>query len=132
MAGHDLVVDCSDSFDTRYAVNTACCDARIPLVEGGVTGFAGLVMSILPHLTACYRCAFPEPPPPEAVRPCAEAGILGPAAGVAGSLQALEAIKVLAGLDGAVTDGFLQLDLLTAGITRVTVTRRDDCPDCGP
>ena len=58
--GADLVVDCSDSFETRYAVNAACCAARIPLVEGGVLGTSGLVMAIRPGETACYRCAFPE------------------------------------------------------------------------
>lgn len=131
IAGFDLVVDASDSFATRYAVNAACCDARTALVEGGVTGFSGLVMSIRPHATACYRCAFPEAPPPGAVPTCAQAGVLGPAAGVVGSLQALEAIKLLAGLDGALTDAFLQLDLLRGEQTRVSVTKRMDCPDCG-
>lgn len=132
VAGHDLVVDCSDSFETRYAVNLACCDARIPLVQGGVTGFQGLVMSIVPHETACYRCAFPDAPPPGAVPTCAQAGILGPAAGVVGSLQALEAMKLLGGLDGVVADGFLQIDLLSMAVTRVHAARRDDCADCGP
>ena len=98
--GQDLVVDCSDSFETRYAVNAACCAAGIPLVEGGVVGLGGLVMAIRPGETACYRCAFPEPPPPGAAPTCAEAGVLGPAAGVIGSLQALEAIRLLAGLPG--------------------------------
>jgi molybdopterin/thiamine biosynthesis adenylyltransferase len=131
IAGHQLVVDCSDSFATRYAVNTACCDARTLLVEGGVSGFNGLVMSIRPHETACYRCAFPDPPAPGSVPTCAEAGVLGPAAGVVASLQALEALKLLAGLEPTVTDAFLQLDLLRADVTRVAVGRRSDCPDCG-
>ena len=97
LEGADLVVDCSDSFATRYEVNAACCAARIALVEGGVVGLAGLVMAIRPGESACYRCAFPEPPPPGAAPTCAEAGVLGPAAGVIGSLQALEALKLLAG-----------------------------------
>ena len=79
--GQDLVIDCSDSFATRYAVNEACCDAGIDLVEGGAVGWSGLVMTILPRATACYRCAFPTEP--EDALSCAEAGILGPAAGVA-------------------------------------------------
>src|SRR3954454_11836466 len=94
--GADLVVDCSDSFATRYEVNAACCAARIALVEGGVTGLSGLVMAIRPGESACYRCAFPEPPPPGSVAGCAEAGVLGPAAGVIGSLQGLEAVRLLA------------------------------------
>jgi len=128
--GQDLVVDCTDSFESRYAVNAACCTARVPLVEGGVVGLGGLVMSIRPGDTACYRCAFPDAPPPGAVPSCAEAGILGPAAGVIGSLQALEAIKLLAGLPGTLAGAFLQVDLATADFLRVAVARRGDCPDC--
>ena len=126
--GADLVVDCSDSFETRYAVNAACCAARVRLVEGGVIGMSGLVMSIRPGRTACYRCAFPEAP---ADAPsCADAGVLGPAAGVVGSLQALEAMKLLTGVAPPITDGFLQLDLATADVLRVRTGRRADCPDC--
>jgi molybdopterin-synthase adenylyltransferase len=127
----DLIVDCTDSFASRYAINAACCDAGVPLVEGGVTGFTGLVMAIRPTHTACYRCAFPEPPPPGDRPGCAEAGVLGPAAGVVGSLQALEALKLLAGLP-ALTDAFLQIDLATLDFLRVSTRRRDDCPDCAP
>jgi molybdopterin-synthase adenylyltransferase len=131
LEGADLVVDCSDSFATRYEVNAACCAARTPLVEGGVTGLSGLVMAIRPGKSACYRCAFPEPPPPGVAPTCAEAGVLGPAAGVIGSLQALDALKLLARLDGALLDAFLQVDLHDHAFLRVAVTRRADCPDCG-
>src|SRR4051812_47258471 len=127
--GQDLVVDCSDSFATRYVVNAACCAAGVPLVEGGVVGWSGLVMAIRPGASACYRCAFPATP---ADAPsCAEAGVLGPAAGVIGSLQALEALKLLTGTAEPLTDAFLQLDLATLGVLRVTVRRRPDCRDCG-
>jgi len=126
--GQDLVVDCTDSFATRYAVNAACCKAGIALVEAGVTGMTGLVMAIRPGHTACYRCAFPHAP---ADAPsCAEAGILGPAAGVIGSMQALEALKLLAGLP-ALTDAFAQVDLAALEVLRVAVERRAGCPDCG-
>ncbi|HEX4691786.1 MAG TPA: HesA/MoeB/ThiF family protein [Solirubrobacteraceae bacterium] len=132
LAGHDLVVDCSDSFATRYAVNAACCAAGVALVEGGVVGMSGLVMAIRPGATACYRCAFPEPPPPGSVPSCAEAGVLGPAAGVIGSLQALEALKLLTGVGRPLTGAFLQADLADLDFLRVGVRRREDCPDCGP
>ncbi len=125
--GQDLVVDCTDSFEARYAINAACCAAGVPLVEGGVVGVSGLVMAIRPGETACYRCAFPQAP--EGAASCAEAGVLGPAAGVIGSLQALEALKLLAGLP-ALTDAFLQVDLLTLDFLRVNVRRRAGCPDC--
>ena len=126
LEGADLVVDCSDSFDTRYEVNAACCAPGSPLVEGGVLGLAGLVMAIRPGDSACYRCAFPEPPPPGAPN-CAEAGVLGPAAGVIGSLQALEALKLLAGLEAPLLDAFLQVDLHDHTFLRVTTSRRADC-----
>jgi molybdopterin-synthase adenylyltransferase len=129
LEGQDVVVDCSDSFATRYAVNAACCAARVPLVEAGVLGMSGLVMSIKPGRTACYRCAFPAPPQ-DAPR-CADAGVLGPAAGVVGSLQALEALKLLTGVAPAIADGFLQVDLAAADFLRVRTARRPDCPDCG-
>ena len=128
--GADLVVDCSDSFETRYAVNAACCAARIPLLEAGVLGTSGLVMGIRPGETACYRCAFPEAPP--SAPTCAQAGVLGPAAGVIGSLQALEALKLLTGVGEPLLDAFLQADLATLTFLRVAVRRRADCPDCAP
>jgi molybdopterin-synthase adenylyltransferase len=128
VAGQSLVIDCSDSFATRYAVNAACCAARVPLVEAGVLGMSGLVMSIRPGRTACYRCAFPAAPP-DAPR-CADAGVLGPAAGVIGSLQALEAMKLLTGVAPVIADGFLQVDLASTEFLRVHATRRQDCPDC--
>ena len=131
VAGQDLVVDCSDSFATRYAVNAACCAAGIPLVEGGVLGTSGLVMSIRPGESACYRCAFPEPPPPGSVPSCAEGGVLGPAAGVVGSLQAMEALKLLTGFRPPVLDAFVQVDAGDPALLRVGVTRRPDCADCG-
>jgi molybdopterin/thiamine biosynthesis adenylyltransferase len=125
--GQDLVVDCTDSFAARYEVNAACCAAGVPLVEAGVVGMSGLVMAIRPGETACYRCAFPAPP--RAAPSCAEAGVLGAAAGAIGSLQALEALKLLAGLP-ALTDAFLQVDLATLDFLRVAVRRRAQCADC--
>jgi molybdopterin/thiamine biosynthesis adenylyltransferase len=130
IAGHDVVVDCSDSFATRYAVNAACCEAGTPLVEGGVVGWNGLVLSIRPGESACYRCVFPEPPAAGSAPTCAEAGVLGPGAGVIGSLQALEAVKLLGELPSVLTDTLLQVDLATAALTRVATARRLDCPDC--
>jgi molybdopterin-synthase adenylyltransferase len=125
---HDLVVDCSDSFATRYAVNAACCEAGVPLVEGGVVGWSGLVLAIRPGESACYRCAFPVEP--EGARSCVEAGVLGPAAGVIGSLQALEALKLASGAAPPLIDAFLQVDLLTLDVVRVAVARNPECPDC--
>ena len=88
--GADLVVDCSDSFETRYLVNDACCAQAVPLVEAGVLGSGGLVMSVRPGESACYRCAFPTVP--TSAPSCREAGVLGPMAGLIGSIQALESV----------------------------------------
>ena len=126
--GQDLVVDCSGSFAGRHAVNSACCAARVLLVEAGVLGMSGLVMSIKPGRTACYRCVFPVSP--HDAQRHADAGVLGPAAGVIGSLQALEALKLLTGVAPAITDGFLQVDLATAEFLSVHAPRRAGCPDC--
>jgi molybdopterin/thiamine biosynthesis adenylyltransferase len=127
--GQDLVVDCSDSFATRYLVNKACCEAGVPLIEGGVVGWNGLVMTIRPGRTACYRCAFPVEPTDAPT--CAEAGVLGPAAGLVGSLQALEALKVLSGAAAPLRNAFLQIDLAAVEVMRVNVLPRPECPDCG-
>jgi molybdopterin/thiamine biosynthesis adenylyltransferase len=128
--GADLVVDCSDSFETRYLVNDACCAHGVALVEAGVLGFDGLVMSIRPGESSCYRCAFPTEPPAGSVPSCREAGVLGATAGVIGSIQALEALKLLTGVGDPLTDAILQIDAATMAFTRVSTERRADCPSC--
>jgi adenylyltransferase/sulfurtransferase len=130
VAGVDVVVDCSDSFQTRYLVNDACCSLRVPLVEGGALGFSGMVMAIRPGETACYRCAFPEPPPANAVPTCREAGMLGAVAGVLGSLQALQALKLLSGVGQPPGDEIVQFDGLTLQQTIVRTSRREGCTAC--
>jgi molybdopterin/thiamine biosynthesis adenylyltransferase len=126
--GADLVVDCSDTFATRYLVNDACCAQGIPLVEAGVLGFGGLVMAIRPGESACYRCAFPVEPAD--VPSCREAGVLGAMAGVVGSIQALEALKLLTGVGDPLVDAILQIDGAGLAFTRVATERRPDCPAC--
>jgi adenylyltransferase/sulfurtransferase len=126
--GADVVVDCTDSFETRYLVNDACCAQRVPLVEGGALGFGGMVMAIRPGETACYRCAFPTAPPD--APSCRDAGILGAVAGVVGSLQALEALKLLSGVGTAPGDVIVQFDGLSLTQTLVRTSRRPDCSAC--
>jgi adenylyltransferase/sulfurtransferase len=126
--GADVVVDCTDSFETRYLVNDACCAQRVPLVEGGALGFGGMVMAIRPGETACYRCAFPTAPPD--APSCRDAGILGAVAGVVGSLQALEALKLLTGLGTTPGDVIVQFDGLSLTQTLVRTSRRADCSAC--
>ena len=130
LAEGDVVLDCADSFETRYVVNDACCALGLPLVEAAVLGLAGQVMTIVPGRSACYRCAFPEPPPPGSVPSCREAGVLGPVAGIAGSIQALEAIKLLSGVGSPLLDRILRIDAATTGQTLIATERRDDCTAC--
>jgi len=126
--GASVVVDCSDSFETRYVVNDACCAQDVPLVEAGVLGFNGLVMSIRPGESACYRCAFPTQPVD--APSCRDAGVLGAMAGIVGSIQALEAIKLLAGVGEPLLDTILQIDGATMAFTRVATARVPGCPAC--
>ncbi len=131
LVGADVVVDCSDSFATRYLVNDTCCALGVPLVEAGVLGLSGLVMSIRPGESACYRCAFPNEPEPASVPSCREAGALGALGGIVGSLQALEAIKLLTGVGEPLLDAILQLDGATSVPMVIATLRREDCPACG-
>ena len=126
--GASLVVDCSDSFETRYLVNDACCAQDVPLVEAGVLGLTGLVMAIRPGRSACYRCAFPTEP--VGAPSCREAGVLGAIAGVVGSIQALEAIKLLAGVGEPLLDTILHIDGASLAFTRISTERVADCPAC--
>ncbi len=131
VAGADVVVDCSDSFATRYVINDACCAERVPLVEAGVLGLSGLVLSIRPGESACYRCAFPVEPAEGSVPSCREAGVIGAMAGLIGSVQALEAIKLLSGVGEPLLDRILQFDGGPANPLTISTRRRDDCAACG-
>jgi molybdopterin-synthase adenylyltransferase len=128
LEGADVVIDCSDTFATRYVVNDTCCVIGTPLVEAGVLGFDGLAMTIKPGVSACYRCAFPVEP--TSAPSCAEAGVLGPVAGIVGSIQALEALKLLSGVGEPLVDKIVQVDGHTLAHTIVSTSRREDCPAC--
>ena len=131
LAGADVVLDCSDSFETRYLINDTCCAEGVPIASAAVQGFTGLVLSVRPGESACYRCAFPVSPPPEAELPCRDTGAIGAVTGVLGCLQALEAIKLLSGVGTPLTGRVLHLDLLDGLRTLATVERRKDCAACG-
>jgi adenylyltransferase/sulfurtransferase len=128
---HDVVLDASDNPATRYLVSDACVLEGRPLVFGAVSRLEGQVARLVADDAPCYRCLHPEPPPPDAVPSCAEAGVLGPAAGVIGAWMAIEAIRQIAGLGGAAPDGLLHLDLAGWLQQRVRVARRRDCAACG-
>jgi adenylyltransferase/sulfurtransferase len=130
LSGYDLVVDGSDNFDTRYLINDACVRAGVPLVSGAVLKWEGQALTILPGRSACYRCAFPEPPDPECVQGCSSAGILGPVAGAIGSIMATEALKVLLG-HPVLSDRLFLIDFRTMTTRQKSIRRRATCAACG-
>ncbi len=130
VAGYDLVLDATDNFPTRYAINDACLGAGIPFVYGSVARFEGQVGVFAAPGGPCYRCLFPEPPPAGTVPTCAEEGVLGVVPGVVGLLQATEAIKWLARIGTPLVGELLLLDLLTHDSRRIAMPARPGCPAC--
>ena len=131
LRGYDVVLDGSDNVMTRYLVNDACVLLSIPLVYGGVVRLQGQVMTIRPRQSACFRCVFPEPPAAGGVPNCQDAGVLGAAAGIVGSLMAHEALKLLVGIGEPLTDRLLVFDGLTSRWREVPVRRDFRCAVCG-
>jgi adenylyltransferase/sulfurtransferase len=129
--GWDVIVDGADNFPTRYLVNDAAVFHDIPLVHGSIFRFEGQVTVFKPHEGPCYRCLFPQPPPPELAPSCAEGGVLGVLPGVIGSLQASEAIKLALGIGEPLVGRLLLFDAQTTTFTEVALRRDPDCPVCG-
>lgn len=133
IAEYDLVCDGSDNFATRYLLNDACYFDKKPLVAASLLRFEGQLSTFKAYdgKTPCYRCLFREPPPPDLVPRCEQAGILGSVAGVLGTLQATEAIKEILGLGRSMAGRLLIYDALE-GVTRtINVPRDPGCPLCG-
>lgn len=128
---YDVVVSAVDNFPTRYLLNDACVLERKTLVDGAVLRMVGLAMTVKGGETACYRCLFPEPPPPAGVVSCSEAGVLGPIPGTIGAIQALEVIKVLTGAGAPLYDRLVQFDGAAMTFNQVEVARVPTCPVCG-
>lgn len=128
---YDIVLDCTDSFESKFLINDACVLADKPLVHAGITGFGGQIMTIIPGETACYRCIFEEPPAPGAVPTCSQAGVLGAVAGTIGTLQALEAVKFFTGAGDLLTNRMLTFDGLSMKFRNVPFpNRRENCQVC--
>jgi adenylyltransferase/sulfurtransferase len=127
---YDIIADCSDSFPTRYLVNDACIRLKKPLCHGGVLGFDGQAITILPRKTACYRCLFPEPPPHGTVPSCHEAGILGTVAGVIVVVQANEVIKYILDIGNLLAGRLLIFNGLDSSFRQVKVSKAPNCPIC--
>lgn len=129
--GYDVVVDGTDNFPTRYLLNDASLLKRIPVVHGSIFRFEGQVTVFDPYNGPCYRCLLPEPPPPELAPSCAEAGVLGVLPGIVGSIQALEAIKIVLDLGDPLVGRLLAYDALEQSFRTFKVRRDPSCPTCG-
>jgi sulfur-carrier protein adenylyltransferase/sulfurtransferase len=129
-SGYDLVVDGTDNFPTRYLVNDASLKLDIPVVHGSIFRFEGQASVYLPHEGPCYRCQVPEPPPADLAPSCAEAGVLGVLPGIIGSIQAMEAIKLLLGLGEPLVGRLLAYDALEESFRTFRVPRDPNCAAC--
>jgi sulfur-carrier protein adenylyltransferase/sulfurtransferase len=131
VAAHDVVVDGSDNFGTRYLVSDACVLAGRPYVYGSIFRFEGQASVFHPPAGPCYRCLFPEPPPEGLVPNCAQAGVLGALAGLVGSIQAAEAVKLVTGAGVTLAGRLLLIDLAAGSFREVRLRRDPACPLCG-
>jgi sulfur-carrier protein adenylyltransferase/sulfurtransferase len=129
--GWDVIVDGADNFPTRYLLNDASVWHGIPVVHGSIFRFEGQTTVFKPHDGPCYRCLFPEPPPPELAPSCAEGGVLGVLPGIVGSLQANEVLKLLLGIGEPLVGRLLLFDALSTTFTEITLRRDPGCPVCG-
>jgi molybdopterin/thiamine biosynthesis adenylyltransferase/rhodanese-related sulfurtransferase len=128
--GYDVIVDGTDNFPTRYLVNDAALKLDIPVVHGSIFRFEGQASVYLPHEGPCYRCQVPEPPPAELAPSCSEAGVLGVLPGIIGSIQAMEAIKLLLGLGDSLAGRLLAYDALEESFRTFRINRDPECAAC--
>jgi len=128
---YDIIVDGCDNFPTRYLVNDACVMGNKPNVHGSVFQFDGQASVFYPGKGPCYRCLYPEPPPPGMAPSCAEAGVLGVLPGLIGTIQALETIKLILGKGDALVGKLLCFNTLSMEITTLNLKKDPNCPVCG-
>jgi adenylyltransferase/sulfurtransferase len=128
---YDVIIDGTDNFPTRYLVNDACVKLGKPNVYGSIFRFEGQLSVFYAQEGPCYRCLFPEPPPPGLVPSCAEGGVLGILPGTVGTLQATEAIKLLLGIGQPMIGRMLLYDALEMSFTTIKIRKNPNCPVCG-
>ncbi len=130
--GYQIVVDGCDNFQTRYLINDACVFRGIPNVHGSIFQFEGQASVFAPSLGGpCYRCLYPEPPPPGMAPSCAEAGVIGALPGIVGTIQAMETIKIILGQGNPLAGRLLQFDALEMKWRELKLHRDPSCPVCG-
>lgn len=128
--GYDIIVDGADNFPTRYLINDASLHLRTPVVHGSIFRFEGQASVFWPYKGPCYRCLFPQPPPPEMAPSCSEAGVLGVLPGVIGTIQATEAIKMLLDIGETLVGKLLTYDALEEEFRTLNLHRDPSCPAC--
>ncbi len=127
----DYIVDGTDNFQTRYLINDASVMTNKTVIHGSIFQFDGQVTVFKPHEGPCYRCLFPQPPPPGAVPNCAEAGVFGVLPGIVGSIQAVETLKLILGEGEPLVGRLLIFDALAMEFSEVKIRRDPNCPVCG-
>jgi sulfur-carrier protein adenylyltransferase/sulfurtransferase len=132
LSRYDVVIDGTDNFPTRYLVNDACVFLGKPNVYGSIFRFEGQASVFDARLGPCYRCLYPEPPPPDLVPSCAEGGVLGVLPGIIGTIQAMEAVKLLLGLGTSLAGRLLLFDALRMNFRELRVPKNERCTVCGP
>ncbi|HEY4227525.1 MAG TPA: molybdopterin-synthase adenylyltransferase MoeB [Candidatus Limnocylindrales bacterium] len=128
--GYDVILDGTDTFETRYLLNDAAVAAGIPVVHASVFRFEGQLTTFVPYVGPCYRCLYPTPPPPELAPGCSVAGVLGVVPGIMGLLQANEVLKVLLGIGEPLVGRLLLFDALDGAFSEVRLQRDPACPTC--
>lgn len=131
LGGFDLILDGGDNFPTRYLINDACVKHQKPNIHGSIYRFEGQVTTFIPFDGPCYRCLYPQPPPPDMAPSCAEAGVLGVLPGIVGLFQATEALKLILGLGEPLNGRLLTLDALSTTFRTMKLRRDPTCPVCG-
>jgi molybdopterin/thiamine biosynthesis adenylyltransferase len=129
--GYDFVIDGTDSFAAKFLINDACVMEGIPYSHAGILRFNGQTMTVIPSKSACLRCVFEAPPPPDAVPTCAQAGVLGAVAGMLGTIQTAEALKFLAGRGTLLTNAMLFLDVFKMEFIKHSLEKNPECALCG-
>jgi molybdopterin/thiamine biosynthesis adenylyltransferase/rhodanese-related sulfurtransferase len=130
IAGYDVILDGTDTFETRYTLNDAAVVAGIPVVHASVFRFEGQLTTFVPYAGPCYRCLYPTPPPPELAPGCSVTGVLGVVPGIMGLLQANEVLKILLGIGDTLAGRLVIFDALDATFTELRLRRDPDCPVC--
>ena len=131
MKDYDIVVDGTDNFPTRYLVNDACVMLGKPNVYGSIFRFEGQITIFGYPDGPCYRCLYPEPPPPGLVPSCAEGGVLGVLPGIVGTIQAAETLKLIIGKGDPLVGRLLLFDALAMKFRELKLRKNPDCPVCG-